>query len=97
MTVGERAYTLWEGPALLQRVIGTDEDRDVPYTMWQLDGLDRAPTTLVRIKTQLAQKTYDTQVGTQGEFQAYGEALLLDKIWCQDLPHYHGDEAVQYW
>ena len=94
--LGEHEYHLWCGPKLPRAIVGDKPGADVPFTMWELGPFAPQTPHILRLRLSMSHETFDTQVGTQGEFYAYGDAILLDKIENEDLPRYAGDDANDY-
>jgi hypothetical protein len=90
-------YQLWQGPGgPLSAVIGDEATIDVPFTMWELGPLPAAKRSVAVLQLELASDSYDVQIGDGHEFNAYGDAFLLDIIEFQDLPSYSGQDVSEY-
>jgi hypothetical protein len=97
VTLVGRDYTLWDpaSPGLL-RITHQKTGNDVPFSMWRLGPFRAGSRCVVRLRLTMETSTYTTQIGEDGEFFAYGNAILLDLIDRTDLPHYYGTDAEEY-
>jgi hypothetical protein len=67
---------------------------DVPYTLWRL-GSFLSGYYVVRSRLEMQQESLLQQLGNTGNFDAYGEDILLPKI-LRDASFYDGPNAAEY-
>jgi len=89
-------YSLWKGPGGALNVVVGSQDRDVPFTMWEIGPFPAKSRSLARLQLTLSVESYRKQVGPLSEFYAYGDAILLDLIRREDLPGYCREDLADY-
>jgi hypothetical protein len=77
-------------------IVEADPLLDVPFSMWELHGFPGPLRQVLRLRLDMGQATLENRLGKSGEFYAYGEAILLNKIQYQDLPSYEGPCADEF-
>jgi hypothetical protein len=89
-------YRLPEIDPIITCVVDVKDNIDTPFTMWDLHGFPGPRRQLFRLRLEMGRATFSSRMGEVGEFYAYGEAILLNKIQCQDLPSYEGPCAEEF-
>ncbi len=95
--VGEQEYEVWQGPQEPEVVVGDDRQADVPFTMWRVASFMAGHSYVLRLRLSMSPGTFKNQIGDQGLFYAYGEAILLRKIEDEDLPRYQEESPEQHY
>jgi hypothetical protein len=91
--LGKDTYHLWKGK--LEKVIGGDPSKEVPFTLWQLERLAPGKSVL-RLCLEMQKPTFEKRLGSKRSFFAYGEAIVLRNIEDGELPAYPGDDVQEY-
>jgi len=76
--LGSEEYQAWRGG--LAKVIGDDPSMDVPFTLWQIEPVLRGTRTVLRLRLEMRDPTYEQRFADKGSFFAYGEAIVLGNI-----------------
>lgn len=71
-------YLAWTGN--LATVIGDNPAADVPFTLWELSPIIRNTRTVLRLRLEMHEPTYQLRFAGRGSFLAYGEAIVLRNI-----------------
>lgn len=90
---GEEEYQIWSGSA--ERIIGGSPSVDVPFTLWELQGIVPGKS-LLRLCLEMNPPTYRRRFADKRSFFAYGEAIVLRNIEDGALPAYKGVDAETY-
>jgi hypothetical protein len=91
-----REYSLWNGSSgRLSAIVGQEEDRDVPFSMWKIGPFPPRTRQIASIHLAMTKQSYATQIGCADEFYAYGDAILLDRV-AEDVRAYGGTNRKDY-
>jgi len=93
--LGDEEFQIWSGS--VKKIIGGNPsaDIDLPFTLWQLDGLAPGKSVL-RLCLEMHKSTYEKRLGNKTSFFAYGEAIVLRNIEDTALPAYTEWDAESY-
>jgi hypothetical protein len=96
VTAGDHDYHPIQQSEPLQVVVGDVAKANIPFTMWKIGCFVGDQRHVIRLRLVLTPKTFESQIGREGIFYAYGESILLDKIEYEDLPCYEGEDAAEF-